>query len=167
MKQFFSLKEIIEYALKQEVMSRRLYERVLEMIEDEEAKMIVSELINFEASHIQDLSYALEKEIRREKINLTDFLEKCEKEPLEIPNFLKEKEIEKSNLSKILEIAKKLEKDMATFYKDLSRQAENPHITETADKLSIQEMEHINYIKRIEEILKLDIETMEGEFHAQ
>lgn len=167
MKQSFSLKELIEFALKREVFSRRLYEKILEKVEDMEAKMIIIELANFEASHIQDFSLALEREIRREKINLNEFLQKCEEASLEIPELFKKEELEKANLSIILNIAKKMEKEMALFYKDLSKQVDNPHISETADKLSIQEMEHIKYIKRAEEILNLDIEIQEGEFHAQ
>lgn len=167
MKQSFSLKELIEFALKREVFSRRLYEKILEKVEDMEAKMIIIELANFEASHIQDFSLALEREIRREKINLNEFLQKCEEASLEIPELFQKEELEKANLSIILNIAKKMEKEMALFYKDLSKQVDNPHISETADKLSIQEMEHIKYIKRAEEILNLDIEIQEGEFHAQ
>lgn len=167
MKQIFSLRELIEYALKKEVFSKRIYERILEKIEDSEAKMIVIELANFEASHIQDFSVALEREIRREKINVNEFLKECEEAPLEIPGLIKNGDIEKANLSFILSVAKKMEKEMASFYKDLSKQIDNPHISETADKLSIQEMEHIKYIKRVEEILNLDLETQEGEFHAQ
>ncbi len=167
MKQSFSLKELIEYALRREVFSKRLYEKLSEMIEKTEAKMMIIELANFEASHIQDFSLALDLEIRREKINLKEFLNKCEETPLDVPGYFKEQDIEKANIGKILQIAKKMEKEQAIFYKDLSKQTDNPHISETADKLSGQEMEHLKYIKRIEEILNLDIETMEGEFHAQ
>jgi rubrerythrin len=167
MKQIFSLKELIEYALRREVFSRRLYEIVSEKIENTEAKMMLIELANFEASHVQDFSLALETEIRREKINLKEFLKECEEIPLNFPGYISEQDIEKANIGKILNIAKKLEKQMASFYKDLSKQTDNPHISETADKLSGQEMEHIKYIKRAEEILQLDIETQEGEFHAQ
>lgn len=167
MKQSFSLRELIEYALKREVFSKRIYEKILEMIEDDEAKMIIIELANFEASHIQDFSVALEREIRREKINVSEFLKECEEAPLEIPELFKKEELERADLSFILNLAKKMEKEMASFYKDLSKQIDNPHISETADKLSIQEMEHIKYIKRAQEILNLDIETQEGEFHAQ
>ncbi|MEJ5166666.1 MAG: ferritin family protein [Thermoanaerobaculia bacterium] len=167
MKQSFSLRELIEYALKREVFSKRIYEKILGMVEDNEAKMIIIELANFEASHIQDFSVALEREIRREKINVSEFLKECEEAPLEIPELFKEKDLEKADLPFILNLAKKMEKEMASFYKDLSKQIDNPHISETADKLSIQEMEHIKYIKRAQEILNLDIETQEGEFHAQ
>lgn len=167
MKQSFSLKELIEYALTREVFSKRLYEKLSERIENMEAKMIIIELANFEASHIQDFSLALDLEIRREKINLKEFLNKCEEAPLDVPGYFKEQDIEKSDIGKILQIAKKMEKEQAVFYKDLSKQTDNTHISETADKLSGQEMEHIKYIKRVEEILNLDIETQEGEFHAQ
>lgn len=167
MKQSFSLKELIEYALKREIFSRRIYELILEKVEDEEAKMVLIELANFEASHIQDFSLALDREIRREKINLNEFIQKCEDAPLEIPELFKKEELEKATLPFILNLAKKMEKEMALFYKDLSKQIDNAHISETADKLSIQEMEHIKYIKRAEEILNLDIDTQEGEFHAQ
>ncbi len=167
MKKSFSLKDLIEYALRREVFSRRFYEKIAEKIEDQEAKMMVLELSNFEASHVQDFSLALEREIRREKINISDFLEECEKLPLEIQEYFKESDLERFNINEMLSIAKKMEKEMASFYQDLSKQAENPHISETADKLSIQEMEHIKYIKRVEEILHLDIETHEGDFHAQ
>ena len=167
MSKSFSIRELVEFAVRQEVFSRRIYERMAQRTSNDEARMMLSQLAGFEADHVQDFSTALEKEIRREGIHLKAVLEQAEHDPIELPEGINEAALASAPLEEVVKLAKGMEKAMAAFYRDLSLQSVSERITQASDKLSGEELEHLEMLRRIEGVLRLNLTDHEGDFHAQ
>jgi rubrerythrin len=162
----FSIRELVEYALRQEVFARRIYERLALKSPQDETRLLLSQLAGFEADHIMDFAAALEKEIRREGINLRALLEGGNQDPIEVPEGINEQLLASASIEDILKRAKAMEKAMSAFYRDLSMQAVSERITQAADKLAGEELEHLEILRRIEGILRLNLNAAQGDVHA-
>jgi len=165
--QHMEMQDIIEFALEREVMSRRLYERLASRTKQDDARMMFLELVSFEAEHVRIFTQALQGEIDGLGFNVPSYLEAVEGRPFNMPGLMTEKVLKSGTMREILPVAKKFEKTMSEFYAAVSEQSKEKPIKEAALRLSREETTHIEYVERVEEVLRLSVDTDDGEFHAQ
>lgn len=158
---------VIEFALEKEVMARRLYEFLAEQAGQDDARMMFLELVTFEADHVAIFIQALAGEIKRLKFDTKAYLEKAETAPFHIPGGIDEKSLQDSSMEDILKAAKKFEKRMSEFYKEVAESPAGEEVKAMGTRLSREELNHYDHITRIEEVLNLSLDGDEGEFHAQ
>jgi rubrerythrin len=161
------MKDVIEFALDREVMSRRLYEHLASRTKQDDARMMLLELVSFEAEHVRIFTRALKGEIDRLRFNILAYLEAVECRPFSMPGLLTEAVLKTGTMKEILPAAKKFEKTMSEFYAKVAEQSQEKPVQEAARRLSKEEMGHFEYVVRVGEVLGLSLDLDDGEFHAQ
>lgn len=158
---------VIEFALEKEVMARRFYEFLADQAGMDEARMMFLELVSFEAGHIDIFVKAMEGEIKRLDFDVKGFLERAEAAPFHMPGGVDEKTLQDSPMEDILKTAKRFEKRMSEFYRDVAADAASEEVKAVGVRLSKEELSHYDHVTRIEEVLNLSLDADDGEFHAQ
>ena len=159
-------KELIEFALEKEVMSRRMYEDVAERCGNDEARMMLLQLAGYEAEHIKIFTRALSNEIAALNFDTEGYLSDCGTKPFHLSDTFDEKALTESSLEEVLTAARNFEKMMAEFYGKLSEDSDDPTVTSMGQRLSKEEMGHFEYVARVQETLGITPETHDEEFHA-
>ena len=158
---------VIEFALEKEVMARRLYEFLAEQAGMDEARMMFLELVSFEAGHIDIFVKVMAGEIKRLNFDVKEFLDRAEAAPFHMPGGVDEKTLQDSPMEDILKTAKKFEKQMSEFYREVAAGEASEEVKAVGTRLSKEELDHFDHVTRIEEVLHLSIDEDDGEFHAQ
>ena len=160
-------RELVEFALEKEVMSRRMYEAVAAKIEDDEARMMVLQLAGFEATHIAVFTEALRMQIEAIAFDSDGFVQGCETRPFHLFDDFDQEALNHATIEEILRAAERFEKTMADFYAGLASRFDDEQIRSAGSRLSDEEMSHYRYIGQIREIMGLSLDTHDEEFHGQ
>lgn len=159
-------RNLIEYAIEKEVMSRRMYENAAERTENDEARMMFHQLAGFEADHVKIFTQAMDSEIQRLGFDVPGFLSECETKAFQLSEDFDQQALDDAPMEKILDEAGKFEKSMSEFYARIAETSGNPTIVAMGKRLAGEERDHYEYVTRLAGTLGLSMDTQEEEFHA-
>lgn len=162
-----NIRETIEYALEKEVMSKRMYSHVAGKTDNDEARMMLEQLAGYEATHIEIFTRALRTEIEKIGFDTESFIDSCETKPFRMMADFDQAALENSSLEEVIRIARTFEKQMSEFYGNLAAETGDETVRAMSERLSGEEMSHFEYVKRVEGVLGLSLDTDEEEFHPQ
>ncbi len=140
-----TIKEVLEFAIKNEDDAYHLYHGVAQKAKKAEIKTAFEDMAKDEKGHKVELQELLQSE------NMSDFQHESVQD-LKISDHMVESQITpESDMTDILVFAMKEEKKAQELYMGMAEKADNPDLTKAFQKLSNMELSHKNRLERIYE----------------